>query len=273
MRTIIPTVLGTVALAAALPASAQSLAQRVAQAPSDRTLVFEYAAKPGVCGDGDNIMLVEDGTIVMRDGRQALLSRSGSRTRSGDCFVGPVRIEMGGGTAPAELRARVGATAMPRNAVNLGTVAPAEAAAFLIEVARRTRSGKAGETAVFAATLAEGADPWRDLLALARDDGAPRKTRTSAVFWVGQAVSDRATAGLVELVSDDDADMEARETAVFALSQRPDSEAVSALLEVAKASPHAELRKQAIFWLGQSEDPRALSWFEQLLLGGSRRQP
>ncbi len=273
MRTIIPTAFGAVALAAALPASAQSLAQRVAQAPPDATVVFEYAAKPGVCGDGDSIMLVEHGTIIMRDGRETLLSTGGSRTRSGDCFLGPVRIEMRGGTAPAELRARVGATGTPRNAENLGTVAPAEASAFLIEAARRTRSGKVGETAVFAATLAEGVDPWRDLLALARDGGATPKTRNSAVFWVGQAVSDRATAGLAELVGDDDADLEARETAVFALSQRRDAEAVPALLEVAQASPHAKLRRSAIFWLGQSKDPRALAWFEEVLLGESRRQP
>ena len=124
-----------------------------------------------------------------------------------------------------------------------------------------------------AATLAEGVDPWRDLLALARDGGATPKTRNSAVFWVGQAVSDRATAGLAELVGDDDADLEARETAVFALSQRRDAEAVPALLEVAQASPHAKLRRSAIFWLGQSKDPRALAWFEEVLLGESRRQP
>lgn len=273
MRLLIPAVLATTALAAALPASGQSLAQRVAQAPSDRTIVFEYAPRPGVCGDGNSIMVVdeEDVQIVMRNGTRMLVSRSGrQRTRSGECRLGPVRIELKGGAAPTELRARVGATDRPAGAMDLGTVPAPEAAAFLIDAARATRSGKAGSTAVFAATLAEGAEPWRELLALARDERATSKVRKSAVFWVGQAVEERATAGLTDLIGDDDADMEARESAVFALSQRPNDQAVPALIDIAKTSPHAKLRRSAIFWLGQSDDPRALAWFEDVLLRGSR---
>src|SRR5690606_2227582 len=63
-----------------------------------------------------------------------------------------------------------------------------------------------------------------EFLALARDEAVPGRVRKSAVFWVGQAVSERATLGLSELVEDDDVDLDARETAVFALSQRPDAE-------------------------------------------------
>src|SRR5690606_17155005 len=84
--------------------------------------------------------------------------------------------------------------------------------------------------------LAEGVDPWRELLALARDEAVPGRVRKSAVFWVGQAVSERATLGLSELVEDDDVDLDARETAVFALSQRPDAEAVPALIDIARSS-------------------------------------
>jgi HEAT repeat protein len=52
---------------------------------------------------------------------------------------------------------------------------------------------------------------------------------------------------------------------VFALSQRPQEEGVPVLIRIARTNPHGEIRKSAIFWLGQSEDPRALALFEELL--------
>jgi HEAT repeat protein len=52
---------------------------------------------------------------------------------------------------------------------------------------------------------------------------------------------------------------------VFALSQRSGNEGVPALLRIARTNPDPELRKTALFWLGQSEDPRALALFEEIL--------
>jgi HEAT repeat protein len=53
---------------------------------------------------------------------------------------------------------------------------------------------------------------------------------------------------------------------VFALSQRPSEESVPALIRIARTNRHPELRKTALFWLGQSEDPRAITLFEELLV-------
>ncbi len=95
----------------------------------------------------------------------------------------------------------------------------------------------------------------------------PRGTCKSAVFWLGQASGEAATAGLTELVDEESGDLEVRKTAVFALSQRPAAEGVPALIEIARGSASPTLRKQAFFWLAQSEDPRALSLFEEVLSG------
>ena len=38
------------------------------------------------------------------------------------------------------------------------------------------------------------------------------------------------------------------------------------LIDVARTNRNPEVRKQAIFWLGQSHDPRALKFFEDVLL-------
>jgi HEAT repeat protein len=53
--------------------------------------------------------------------------------------------------------------------------------------------------------------------------------------------------------------------AVFALSQLPKDEAVPQLMHVADTNPDPQIRKEAIFWLGQTHDPRALAYFEKIL--------
>jgi len=56
-----------------------------------------------------------------------------------------------------------------------------------------------------------------------------------------------------------------KKKAVFALSQIHDGEGVPLLISVAKTNKNPAVRKQAIFWLGQSHDPRALDFLEEIL--------
>jgi hypothetical protein len=37
------------------------------------------------------------------------------------------------------------------------------------------------------------------------------------------------------------------------------------MIEVARNNRNPEVRRQAMFWLGQSRDPRALQFFEDIL--------
>ena len=85
------------------------------------------------------------------------------------------------------------------------------------------------------------------------------------MFWLGQAAGEEATKGLDSIVTGRASDIEIRKQAVFALSQRPDEEGVPALIRIARTNRHPELRKTALFWLGQSDDPRALTLFEEIL--------
>ena len=45
----------------------------------------------------------------------------------------------------------------------------------------------------------------------------------------------------------------------------PKDEGIPALMNVVRTSRDPELRKKALFWLGQSNDPRALELIEELL--------
>ena len=66
---------------------------------------------------------------------------------------------------------------------------------------------------------------------------------------------------------DNDPNTEVKKKAVFSLSQLPPSEGVPLLINVARTNANREVRKQAMFWLGQSRDPRALAFFEEVLTG------
>jgi hypothetical protein len=45
----------------------------------------------------------------------------------------------------------------------------------------------------------------------------------------------------------------------------PRSEGVPLLIQVARTNTNPAVRKQAMFWLGQSRDPRALQFFQEIL--------
>jgi hypothetical protein len=102
------------------------------------------------------------------------------------------------------------------------------------------------------------------LLRTARDDRDSRK-RSDALFWLAQRAGREAVAAITNAI-DNDPETDVKRRAVFALSQLPRDEGVPKLIEVARTHRNPEVRKQAFFWLGQSRDPRALQFFEEILL-------
>ena len=255
---------GALLLLVASSATAQTLEKRVANAP-DGTVRFSYATKPGVYGNGRNRISwgCQDGNCRYNQTRDY---DEGWTDLDTPCDSGPVRVALTKRTGKiADLRVYVGGEWRPSTtATDLGMIGTKDAASYLLGLASRDES-RASEKAIFAAILADSVTIWPDLLKIAKNEAVSRKVRRSAVFWLGQAAGDAATRGLTELVDDKNADREVRESAVFALSQRPHDEGVPALIKIAKQNPDPELRRKAIFWLGQSEDPRALALFEELL--------
>jgi HEAT repeat protein len=184
-----------------------------------------------------------------------------------DCNVGPARVVLDRRNGElADLRFYVGGRWRPAGSdvVDLGMVPAREAAEYLVSIAQSER-GSLGEKAILPATMADSAEIWPALIRLARNDDLPRSTRTQSVFWLGQAAGEAATRNLSSIVLDNSVDREVRESAVFALSQRPREEGVPALISVARTNKDPEIRKKALFWLGQSQDPRAINLFEELL--------
>ncbi len=239
--------------------SAQSLADRVAKI-QDGTARLTYAARPGICGNG---------STMINTGRGHSVGNYSYRDREweNDCEFGPVRVSLTviEGRVSA-VRSYVGGRWRPptERVTDFGMV-PAKAAADLMLRIATTATGRAASDAIFPATLADSAYVWPRLIAIAKDNDRPREARKNAVFWLGQAAGDEATSMLDSIATDRTGDRDVREQAIFALSQRPRDEGVPALLRIARTSKDPALRKKAMFWLGQSGDPRALVLFEEIL--------
>jgi hypothetical protein len=144
----------------------------------------------------------------------------------------------------------------------LGAARGAAAVSVLARLAREDADDAFREHLTFVLTL-PGDAGIDTLLELAKGD-ASAKVRGQALFWLGQKAGARAAAALESAVSDDP-DREVRKKAVFAISQLPKDEGVPRLIALARRHRDPGVRKQAMFWLGQSGDPRAVSFFEEVL--------
>lgn len=183
-------------------------------------------------------------------------------------MVGPVqvRLSLSDGVV-SDVRAYVGQL-LERNARDVGAVPATEAASYLMTIAARG-GGRASAKAIFPAVLADSATVWPALLAIAKDTATrPRATRQEALLWLSRYASGAVAGHPNDPFFDDENESDEddlKKHALFVLSQLPRREGIPALLEAARSNRSAGVRGQAMFWLGQSGDPRAIVLFEQVL--------
>lgn len=245
---------------------AQSLDARVASARG--SVGFGFDTRRNVCGNGTSINVSTDTT----PGWNTRRNRSGihmGRGDSGDasmCETGPGRVmlEHSGATVTG-VTVTVGGRRTGAD-TELGDVAPAEAARYLLAVAPRL-SGRSGDDAVMGAAIADAPSSWRRMLEIARAGDVSESSRKASLFWVSQEATAAATAGLTDVAMDESGEGSVRRDALFFLAQRRNGEGIPGLIRVVQESKSMRLRKDAIFHLGQSGDPRVLDLFEKLLAG------
>jgi hypothetical protein len=243
----------------AVPLQAQSLAARVAAA-GDEPVTFHFAPRPGICGDGEHFI---------RTGRSSYHGSFSSHRPMEPCIFGPVQVRL---TLSDGAVGRVQTWVGPlrsREARDLGVVSATDAASYLMTIAARGTPA-ASAKAIFPAVLADSATIWPALLPIARDtDTRSRATRRDALFWLSRfasgAVAGRPNQPFEEDDREESEDEDLKGHAVFVLSQLPRDEGIPQLLEVARSNPSRRVRSQALFWLGQSGDPRAIALFESVL--------
>jgi HEAT repeat protein len=122
------------------------------------------------------------------------------------------------------------------------------------------------EQIIFAASINEDKDAAVNFLIDVSSKDNDRESRKKAIFWLGQKAGERSLNALKDTLDSSDADTEVQKQAVFAISQRPKDESVPLLIKIAKTHASPAVRKQAIFWLGQTGDERAVDFFKEILL-------
>jgi hypothetical protein len=254
--------LGAALITAFAPrAGAQSLADRVSSG-GDGAVQFSFSARPGVCGNGRSFVSIGSNTYI---GSYNMVD--GAVRES--CTAGPVRVVVSrAGPVITSVETYVGAPAgeaPPTGpaARDLGKVPAREAAAYLLSLAAKLE-GRPGKDAIMPAVLADSADVWQPLLAIARDAARPRETRTSALSWLGRAANDLGAApsgqvasALVALAGDENAERTIRERAMSTLSSLPRGEGIPALIQMVSSGNDYWLANKAMSTIASSGDPRA----------------
>jgi hypothetical protein len=134
----------------------------------------------------------------------------------------------------------------------------------LVRVIQNDPSDKVREHAVFSLTLNKQPEAIPAIIRVAREDKSAH-VRGQALFWLAQTAERKIAADEISRAIDNDPETEVKKKAVFALTRLPNGEGTAKLIEVAQSNRNAAVRKQAMFWLGQSKDARAIDFFASVL--------
>ena len=156
---------------------------------------------------------------------------------------------------PLELRKQV--------AFWMGTVRGRPGYESLRRLVREDTNEKFREHITFALSQNQEPDAILTLIQTAREDTSAR-VRGQALFWLAQKAGRRAAEAIAAAI-DQDPETQVKKKAVFALHQLPKDEGVPLLIQVARNNKNPIVRKEAMFWLGQSNGSRALEFFEEVL--------
>ena len=263
-----------ISITVAEPAPAQSLAQRVSAAP-DGVVRLQFASRPETCGDGRDMVGY----------RKALFADSfesmGTWHATG-CVPGPVRVALSiSGGKVARVRTSVGGS-WPRSServTDLGEVPAAQASSFFFALVPTLEKTGDKSRVLLPAVLADAGDVTPQLTGLARDATRVDETRRQAIHWLGMLGDARTVPILVAFARtggasssgrdiDEDDDAPGRKglatSAMAALSFVPNGAGIPALIDLAR-SGSVGTRGGAVFWLGQSGDPRALATLHSVI--------
>ncbi|HEX8907187.1 MAG TPA: HEAT repeat domain-containing protein, partial [Longimicrobiaceae bacterium] len=144
----------------------------------------------------------------------------------------------------------------------LGQRSSAQNAQYLRTLFGRLRSDELKSKVIFSLSQMRGQGNERWILNLATDASQPVEVRKQAIFWASQAgvaLSD------IDALYDRVREPEVREQVIFALSQRHESAALDKLIDIARRDPDRRMRSKAVFWLGQSHDPRAARVISEII--------
>ncbi|MFN2604492.1 MAG: HEAT repeat domain-containing protein, partial [Gemmatimonadaceae bacterium] len=145
----------------------------------------------------------------------------------------------------------------------LGQRSGTENTEFLRGLYTRLADEDLKEKVLFSLSQQSGAGNEQWLMNVAANSKEGMDLRKKALFWAGQSgVPMSELVGFYNRMNEKDM----KEQMIFVFSQREnDKAAMDKLFDIAKNEKDPELRKKAIFWLGQSRDPRVQQFLLDLI--------
>jgi hypothetical protein len=145
----------------------------------------------------------------------------------------------------------------------LGQRKAPETAQYLKDFFTKTSSTSLKEKVLFALSQNPMEENGRWLLDVALDANTPVELRKTALFWAAQS----KTVPFADLarVYDQSQDVEIKEQLIFGFSQSKAPAAVDKLMSIARSETNRDLRGKAVFWLGQSHDPRVAQFLLEVI--------
>jgi thioredoxin-like negative regulator of GroEL len=136
---------------------------------------------------------------------------------------------------------------------------------FLRGLFAKVKSKELKDKIIFSLSQNRSTENNEFLLDQATNKANAMEIRKSALFWASQ--SGAADVAKIAQIYDRADDQEFREQVIFVLSNKGrNTAAIDKLIDIAKNEKNRELRSKAVFWLGQSRDPRAIKVLQDIIL-------
>lgn len=136
----------------------------------------------------------------------------------------------------------------------LSQVDSPRATAALDSIATTSKDPELQEQAIFALSQQDSPEAARALRRFAERSDISDEVRSRAVFWLGQS-DDPENATFLRNLYGKTTDIELKDRILFGISQQDDPAARKFLLDAARnGNEPLEVRKKAIFWLGQNDE-------------------
>ena len=127
----------------------------------------------------------------------------------------------------------------------------------------KTASPELRESVIQAVANQKSPDRTTWLLGVARDKNQELEPRKKALFYAGQ--SGVELKDLLPMYDELAGRMEMQDQMLYVFAQRKEPEATDMLMQIARTEKNSDLRKKAVFWLGQRKDPRVKQFLLDLL--------
>jgi HEAT repeat protein len=126
----------------------------------------------------------------------------------------------------------------------------------------RMRSEDLKDKVIFAMSQQKSPESEQWLLDIVSNTREPMEMRKKALFWAGQGGTpmEKLTSLYSRMESRD-----MKDQMIFVFSQRRERAAFDKLMDIAKNDPDREARRKAMFWLGQSHDPRVAAFLSDMI--------